>query len=97
MIPSNDDAIRAIKLLVAKVADAVIEGKGMRKDVDMAQEEAALAAAAAAPVAPVPARKLVRTVDADEENDDAALLGKSTLAKLARSADLDTPAEEIPA
>ena len=95
VIPSNDDAIRAIKLLVAKVADAVIEGKGMRKDVDIAQEEAALAAAA--PVAPTPVRKLVRTVDADEESDDAALLGKSTLAKLARTTDLDVPADEIPA
>ena len=32
VIPSNDDAIRAIKLLVAKIADAVLEGKAMRKD-----------------------------------------------------------------
>jgi small subunit ribosomal protein S2 len=34
IIPSNDDAIRAIKLIVGKIADAVIEGKDMRKDVD---------------------------------------------------------------
>ena len=34
VIPSNDDAIRAIKLLVAKVADAVLEGKAMRKEED---------------------------------------------------------------
>jgi small subunit ribosomal protein S2 len=32
IIPSNDDAIRAIKLIVAKIADAVAEGKAMRKD-----------------------------------------------------------------
>ncbi len=32
IIPSNDDAIRAIKLVVSKVADAVLEGKAMRKD-----------------------------------------------------------------
>ena len=32
VIPSNDDAIRAIKLLVAKMADAVLEGKAMRKE-----------------------------------------------------------------
>src|SRR6266511_4187362 len=32
VIPSNDDAIRAIKLLVAKVADAVLEGKAARKE-----------------------------------------------------------------
>jgi len=33
VIPANDDAIRAIKLLSAKIADAVLEGKAMRKDV----------------------------------------------------------------
>jgi small subunit ribosomal protein S2 len=32
VIPSNDDAIRAIKLLTAKIADAVLEGKALRKD-----------------------------------------------------------------
>jgi len=34
IIPSNDDAIRAIKLIVGKMADAVLEGQGMRKDID---------------------------------------------------------------
>ncbi len=33
VIPANDDAIRAIKLLSAKMADAVLEGRAMRKDV----------------------------------------------------------------
>jgi len=32
VIPSNDDAIRAIKLVVGKVADAVAEGLAMRKE-----------------------------------------------------------------
>lgn len=32
VIPSNDDAIRAIKLLVGKMADAALEGRAMRKD-----------------------------------------------------------------
>jgi small subunit ribosomal protein S2 len=32
VIPSNDDAIRAIKLVVSKIADAVIEGKALRKE-----------------------------------------------------------------
>ena len=32
VIPSNDDAIRAIKLLVSKMADAVLEGKALRKE-----------------------------------------------------------------
>jgi len=34
LIPSNDDAIRAIKLIVGKIADAVLEGQAMRKDIE---------------------------------------------------------------
>ncbi len=33
-IPANDDAIRAIKLICSKVADAVIEGKASRKEIE---------------------------------------------------------------
>jgi small subunit ribosomal protein S2 len=32
VIPANDDAIRAIKLLTSKIADAVLEGRASRKD-----------------------------------------------------------------
>ena len=32
VIPSNDDAIRAIKLVVGKIADAALEGLGSRKE-----------------------------------------------------------------
>ena len=32
VIPANDDAIRAIKLLSARMADAVLEGKALRKE-----------------------------------------------------------------
>jgi len=93
VIPSNDDAIRAIKLLVAKIADAVLEGKAMRKDDDLAEEQAS----AAAVVAPAPVKRPSRTVDSEEESDDAALLGKATLAKLARVADVEPAAGEVPA
>ncbi len=41
VIPSNDDAIRAIKLLVGKIADAVLEGKAMRKEEEVDEEECA--------------------------------------------------------
>ncbi len=41
IIPSNDDAIRAIKLIVGKIADAVLEGKAMRKDEEEEYPEAA--------------------------------------------------------
>ncbi len=41
-IPGNDDAIRSIRLVTSKIADAVLEGVGRRQD-----EEAAAAAMAA--------------------------------------------------
>ncbi len=68
VIPSNDDAIRAIKLLVSKVADAAIEGRSMRKDIE--EEDAALREAMA--------------ISAEEAQDlsDEELLGESTLAKI---------------
>ena len=51
VIPSNDDAIRAIKLLVAKIADAVIEGKASRKeDADMVEDASTREVTAAAAV-----------------------------------------------
>ena len=37
VIPANDDAIRAVKLLTAKMADAVIEGQ--QGSIDAAAEE----------------------------------------------------------
>lgn len=77
VIPSNDDAIRAIKLLVAKVADAVLEGKAMRKEDDMDVREAA----AEAP-ADKSARKPARRVELEDELEEGDLLGESTLAKL---------------
>ena len=79
VIPSNDDAIRAIKLLVAKVADAVLEGKAMRKDEE--PEEAAQAGAGDQPDQPRQ-HKAVKVVDTDDEATEDVLLGESTLAKL---------------
>lgn len=78
VIPSNDDAIRAIKLLVAKVADAVLEGKGMRKD-DTAEE---MSAEEAKSKTEKPARRAPKVVESDVELEDNALLGEATLAKL---------------
>ncbi len=87
VIPSNDDAIRAIKLLVAKVADAVLEGKAMRKDEDLGAD------ALPAPVAvSTPAGRPSRVVDMEEDSSDEDLLGKSTLAKLAKTADAEPAA-----
>ena len=41
MIPGNDDAIRAVKLIVSKMADAVIEanqGEATAEEAEAAQE-----------------------------------------------------------
>ena len=40
VIPGNDDAIRAVKLIAGKMADAVIEGRQGEQDEDQAEEEA---------------------------------------------------------
>lgn len=97
VIPSNDDAIRAIKLLVGKIADAVLEGKAMRKDEEVEEPVGAGQTVAMA------SRKPARVIDDDEELEDDVLLGTSTLAKLSRSAaveakedESETEVEEIP-
>jgi small subunit ribosomal protein S2 len=79
VIPSNDDAIRAIKLLVAKMADAVEEGKAMRKDEEL-EAEAAEARLVDATTESV--RRPSNLVEAEEELKDDELLGEATLAKL---------------
>ncbi len=66
VIPSNDDAIRAIKLLTSKVADAVLEGKALRKDIE---EETLESSGETAKVEGL-------------EMSDEDLLGEATLAKL---------------
>lgn len=40
VIPGNDDAIRAVRLLTSKIADAVIEGREGRQDADVDDAEA---------------------------------------------------------
>jgi len=67
VIPSNDDAIRAIKLLTGKIADAALEGKALRKDIEEEPSATPAAVAAEDPALPL----------SDEE-----LLGEATLAKL---------------
>jgi small subunit ribosomal protein S2 len=70
VIPSNDDAIRAIKLLIGHMADAAIEGKMMRKD-DEIEEEI------------IPTRSMIsRKIEDEEELNDEDLLGESTRAKI---------------
>jgi small subunit ribosomal protein S2 len=76
VIPSNDDAIRAIKLLVGKVAEAVLEGRAYRKEEETMD-------AAEAEMGPRSTREGMDEV----EMDDKDLLGESTLAKMAGQTD----------
>lgn len=66
VIPSNDDAIRAIKLLTSTIANAAMEGMELRKDREADEEQAAAA----------------RPQIAEPEMSDDELLGEATLAKL---------------
>ena len=81
IIPSNDDAIRAIKLITGKMADAAIEGQAMRdegvdeeiSDFDSYQYQ---------------------EFDGMGNVEDEVLLGESTLAKLREQAGSDDLDEE---
>lgn len=77
VIPANDDAIRAIKLLTGTIANAVLEGVAMRKahgDVDDFE------AAISQPMSREDAAKY--DYEDHEDEDDEQFLGQSTLAKL---------------
>ncbi|MBS1248480.1 MAG: 30S ribosomal protein S2 [Chloroflexi bacterium] len=73
VIPSNDDAIRAIQLIVETMTKAVLEGQGLRKDreADMEVIEA----------------QAQMTPEMQRELSDKDLLGDSTLAKLKEAED----------
>ncbi|MFO8036297.1 MAG: 30S ribosomal protein S2 [Anaerolineales bacterium] len=68
VIPANDDAIRGIQLIVSKIAQAIQEGKNMRKD-----REAEMEAAEAEAQLPEELR---------DELTDEELLGEATLKKM---------------
>lgn len=68
VIPANDDAIRGIQLIVSKIAQAVQEGKNMRKDLEAEMEAAEVEAQL--------------PEDLRDKLSDEDLLGESTLAKM---------------
>ena len=81
VIPSNDDAIRAIKLMVAYIADAVVEGRALRKDEELEKPEKG-------------AKDTKSRRGVQEDLTDEDLLGKATLAKVAKAqADEEAAAE----
>ena len=87
VIPSNDDAIRAIKLMVSYMADAALEGRSLRKD--KAEGEQVDGAAK-------PTRRR-RAEAAAEELSDADLLGAATLAKVAEKQEKEAAEAEAKA
>ena len=81
IVPANDDAVRAIKLLISTFAEAVIEGQGMRKADDLDQEQ------------PMEEGQEFYNYEDKEAESDETYLGASTLAKL-RDANLFTEEEQ---
>ncbi|MDJ0755514.1 MAG: 30S ribosomal protein S2 [Ardenticatenaceae bacterium] len=73
VIPSNDDAIRAIKLIVGKMADAALEGLNVRMQ-ELVEEDSDESA------------QTYSDFDGyDDDVDEADLLGEATLAKIRQS------------
>jgi small subunit ribosomal protein S2 len=65
LIPGNDDAIKATKLITARIADAVLEGReGQQNSVEPPVEEEA--------TAPGEAKAFVESAEAEEAAEDAA-------------------------
>jgi small subunit ribosomal protein S2 len=91
-IPSNDDAIRAIKLIVAKIADAVIEGLGMRKEEEAETRDRDV-------IGEDEGRQRTRArIQLEDEENEEELLGDSTLRKLAdtrREEEAEAQPEEV--
>jgi small subunit ribosomal protein S2 len=73
LIPSNDDAIRAIKLITGKMADAALEGLALRKEFGDTSDD----------------DYDDESFDGMEDADDEVLLGASTLAKMREAEEVE--------
>ena len=85
-IPSNDDAIRAIKLMAGKMADAVIEGLQMR-DGGRGRPRRLPTARPTSPKRMVEASRRARPWSPSRTEVETKYLGPSILAKLAEGLD----------
>jgi small subunit ribosomal protein S2 len=77
IVPANDDAIRAVKLICSKMADAIIEGKGIQVIVPKEEEGAAeaqqpvpAAGVAAATAAPIAMEEALSAADEDTDSEE---------------------------
>ena len=90
VIPGNDDAIRAIKLYVTAVADAVLAGKAAAGEVVSADEFVEVTEAEAAPAA---APEATETAEPAEATAEAAA---DDVAEASAEAEPEAPAEAEP-
>jgi len=98
VIPGNDDALRAIRLFAAKVADSVVEGSQLLSDKQAADlaagvERAEAAAAEAAADSAVEAAGSEETPGEAEDINMEEVLGQGTRKK---AVEAETPAEATP-
>ena len=70
IVPANDDAMRSIRLMVATIADAIIEGRAMRKDFSDEEDLDEMTGGARA------------AIGMGDDADDDEMLGEATLKKL---------------
>jgi small subunit ribosomal protein S2 len=95
VIPSNDDAIRAIRLMVSKMADAAIEGQQMRETMLAEEEEGEGAGEEVLDeryLGPSTLAKLrIAETDEEEEDEEAAFRKKGA----ARRATAEVADEEL--
>lgn len=87
-IPANDDAIKAVKLITSTISSAIIEGRGLAKDIE--EQEAAAAAAAAA------AEANAEATDAAPADESTEASAESTEASPAPTPTESTPSQDAP-
>jgi small subunit ribosomal protein S2 len=81
VIPANDDAIRAIKLIVEAMANAALEGLALRKGMDVSEITAATTAGtdlATGEASLASDDSMMRSFDPDTEDEEANGAGAST-------------------
>jgi len=98
VIPGNDDAIRAIKLYVTAVADAVLAGKAAAGEVVSADEFVEVTEAEAAPAAAPEATETAEPAEATAEAaaDDVAEASAEAEPEAPAEAEPEAPAEAEP-
>ena len=92
VIPGNDDALRAVRLFAARIADAVLEGQQMLTEGGASAEEVAAAVAPAAEAEAPPAAQVEQAGETSESStEEAAPTGETSATSSA-----EAPSEAAP-